>query len=382
MARAILTIYRLLSSQLSSAFFPKGYMLKISSALSRGCVSLATLICAATIAGCGNSTASPTPAVSTNSTLTPKFVPFIPKERVYVSNKGAGTIIAFSLSDSGNVAPENTIGGSNTGLTAPFALAVDADGTIYTANDGSSTVLIFPNGANGNVTPRTLNVQGPTEGIAIDNNGSIYVSSNTLNSIAVYAAGSVGNASPVATISGNNTELSHPTGMAFDTNNNLYVGVINNGLAGLGEFSASAIAAGGIENIAPIATVTDANGTALSQGPAADSNGRIVTGNMCAFGSGIEIFAPGLTSNVAPVQTILSSTPGCTVSYAVDVTSIGFNAPTNNIYALTNAGKAASDFPYAISVFASTANGSVASTTTPISGSNTTFNNPMVIAIH
>src|SRR3989442_13272946 len=64
-------------------------------------------------------------------------------------------------------------------------------------------------------------------GIARDAAGNLYVvnswSSSGSTSITVYAAGASGNATPSATITGNNTGLSGPHGIALDAAGRLYV---------------------------------------------------------------------------------------------------------------------------------------------------------------
>ena len=48
------------------------------------------------------------------------------------------------------------------------------------------------------------------------------------SSITVYAPGATGNASPIATISGNLTDLNNPNGMALDLSGTIYVTSIGN----------------------------------------------------------------------------------------------------------------------------------------------------------
>ena len=94
------------------------------------------------------------------------------------SNCNGNNILVFPANPSGtlNEAPLATITGSNTGLNNPAGIAVDASGMIYVTNTYD----------------------------------------RTFGSITVYAANPSGtlNEAPLATITGSNTGLYFPTGIA------------------------------------------------------------------------------------------------------------------------------------------------------------------------
>src|SRR6266705_3129165 len=91
---------------------------------------------------------------------------------LYVANLLGNSIAVYAAGASGNAAPTATIAGANTGLNAPFGIALDAAGNVYVANHDPNQV----------------------------NSGRI----------TVYAAGASGNATPTATIAGDNTGLANP----------------------------------------------------------------------------------------------------------------------------------------------------------------------------
>src|SRR5260370_19643325 len=91
----------------------------------------------------------------------------------YVANFNGNSATVYAAGATGNATPIATIAGSNTGLTSPQGIAVDAAGRLYVANIAN---------------PYT---------------------------ITIYASGATGNATPAATIAGSNTGLSQPEGIVL-----------------------------------------------------------------------------------------------------------------------------------------------------------------------
>ena len=125
-----------------------------------------------------------------------------------------------------NATPLATIAGSNTGLDAPFGVALDTSGKIYVANisqNSTPSITVYAANPSGtlNVAPlakiagASTGLNGPTS-VAVDASGLIYVG-NSAGSITVYAANPNGtlNEAPIATITGSNTGLSTAGGQAF-----------------------------------------------------------------------------------------------------------------------------------------------------------------------
>ena len=82
-------------------------------------------------------------------------------------------------------------------------------------------VLFFARNANGNVKPAgeisgNNTMLGWPAGIAMDSRNDIYVANTYPQAITIYAAGAEGNVAPIRTISGANTQLNQPTGIAID----------------------------------------------------------------------------------------------------------------------------------------------------------------------
>src|SRR5205807_825576 len=138
---------------------------------------------------------------------------------IYVAIPGQESIVVYAAGASGNATPTVTIAGGNTGLNAPFGIAVDGAGNIYVANIGNNSITVYAAGASGNATP-TATIAGGNTGlnsplrIALDGAGNGDGANERGNvgagSITVYAAGASGNAPPTATIAGGNTELNNP----------------------------------------------------------------------------------------------------------------------------------------------------------------------------
>jgi hypothetical protein len=155
------------------------------------------------------------------------------------------SITVYSLTASGNVAPKRTISGTDTELAQPIGLAVDTvNDEVLVANVSSITVYRrtaggLPGSADANVKPlRTIS--GPKTrllnpaGLAVDpvNNEILVANTSSFSdptdipSITVYgrtAGGLAGsadaNVKPLRTISGADTELVQPIGLAVDTVN-------------------------------------------------------------------------------------------------------------------------------------------------------------------
>jgi sugar lactone lactonase YvrE len=129
---------------------------------------------------------------------------------VYVANTGGASVVGFDPAAKGNVAPVVSIAGSNTGLSRPFALAVDSTGRLLVA-DESAGVLIFSPGANGNVAP-VAHITGLTypAGVVTDGQDNIYVANFSGKSIEEFLPNANGNATPLRTIRGRKTTLKGP----------------------------------------------------------------------------------------------------------------------------------------------------------------------------
>src|SRR5207247_11267666 len=135
----------------------------------------------------------------------------------HAGNSTGSSITAYAPGARGNATPSTTIAGSNAGLSWPWGIARDAVGNLYVVNSwsssGSTSITVYAAGASGNATPSATitgdntGLSGP-HGIALDAAGRLYVANGGSNTITLYAAGPTGNAAPTATTAGANTGLS------------------------------------------------------------------------------------------------------------------------------------------------------------------------------
>ncbi len=274
-------------------------------------------------------------------------------------------VTAYSLGSNGDTSP---LSGSNsaTGLAGPFGIARSSTGNIYVANNDADSVTIYPTGANGNAAPTAtlhLGLSNPT-GIALDSNANIYLANagsltGTSDSIIVIAASSInGNVLVTATITGSATGLNYPTAITLDSSGNIYVA--NSGSLNGGADSITIYPAGSNGNVPPSATISGANtGLTVPWGIAIGPGGNIYVandGSTISASDSVTLYAPGSNGNVQPSATIIGTDTGLESPGGIAVDSGG------NIY-VTNDGALSSN-PDNITVYASGSNGDAIPTNT------------------
>jgi sugar lactone lactonase YvrE len=259
----------------------------------------------------------------------PTAIAFDSNRKAYVANSfngpfsASGSVTVYSPGGYGVAgAPSATIIGSNTGLTSPSGIALDTTGNIYVSNasggsSSSGSVTVYAPGSNGNVTPSATiispDIFDPT-GVAVDSLGSLYVTCSIVMghsigyTVDIFPALSNGNVIPSSMIMGLQTQLSQPSGIALDSQRNIYV-------ANRGSNSVTMFASGSSGNVAPSIVISGSN-TGLSSpiGVGVDSSGNIYVANSTNAGGGIAgsvtVYAAGSNGNVAPIQTISGGDTG------------------------------------------------------------------------
>lgn len=328
---------------------------------------------------------------------------------IYVTNPGNFSVTIYPTGETGNVTPTSTIIGSNTGLFGPRGVAVDKVGEIYVKNYDSS-ITVYSAGATGNATPISTiigsgNVSVGNGPIALDAAGNIYVAYCTLVgtfpnlsctfSVLVYSAGATGNATPIATISGNNTGLDGPDGVAVDKAGKIYV--MNSG-----NNSITVYGPGATGNATPTATIKGSNtGLDSPEGMAVDKEGKIYITNLGPinistnkavlrpFGvavndaandiaaaavanefpnSSVTVYRPGANGNASPIATIRGSNTGLAIPLGVALDKEG------KIYVVNW-------LTPSLTVYRPGATGN-ASPIATIVGSNTSMFNPSSVTVH
>ena len=271
---------------------------------------------------------TPTPTPSPGG---PSPAPANWNDEVFVSNSSANSVTIYRAGTNGNAGPGATIFGTNTNLSAPQGIAVDAACNVYVSNSpGTNGGITVYGGSLGNVAPvRTLaNVSayglfadnarsvlyaaepfalqvdayalgvsvpntplrqitwpamGQPYGVAVDSAGNLYVADRD-GEVFEYGPAANGQTTPISTIVGNATQLSSPSAIALDAHNDIYV--VNGGTNTVTVYSAGAQG-----DIAPISTIGTPSGTIT--GIATDSTGYIFLSVSAAGGGAIYAIAPG-----------------------------------------------------------------------------------------
>ncbi|HLI82174.1 MAG TPA: hypothetical protein VKV03_19435 [Candidatus Binataceae bacterium] len=264
-----------------------------------------------------------------------------------VKDYSPGVITIYSAGSNGNVGPAATIKGSATGLTYPISIALDAAGDIYVGNTSryidrqvnyAASIEMFSAGSSGNAMPSAVIVGSQTNigyphGIAVDSHQNIYETGFRLSqgsefsTINVYPAGSTGNIAPSIVFDAPGPGLSPENAIALDANGNLCVSNIGGGPAGSG--IVTVYAAGSIGEVAPINTITSSStGIKNSQAIAVGAGGRIYVANQ--FANSVGIYAAGSYATGPPIATITGDDTGLNSPF-----SIGLDA-NDDVFVLNN----------------------------------------------
>jgi len=281
------------------------------------------------------------------------------------STAGSGDITSAELTNRSLTYPAAITFGKTYSCTAGTignALYVGTTATptgsirIYTST-GAATAQATITGAN-----TALNAP---QGVAVDASGRVYAANEGANSITVYAPNASGtmNETPVATITGGNTGMNVSQGVALDASGRIYVA--NNGASSVTVYAANP---SGIMNEAPLATIGGATTTLNNPvGVALDTSGYIYVAN--ATGNDIVVFPPNPSGTLNEVPTATISGSNTLIS---NPNGVAIDA-TGRIY-VANYGS------NTVTVYAAHANGNVTPVST-IGGGTTGISHPTGVAL-
>jgi hypothetical protein len=182
-----------------------------------------------------------------------------------------GGVATFSPTATGSVAPESFIlgayqpGGGLSLLSSANNGVWDSAGNVYVNNEFTNVDLgtvIFAPGATGNVAPSGfLNEQA--NGMVFDSSNNLYITTGP--AIGVFAPGATGNDQPIRAIYGNLTQIGIVSGIALDSEDNIYVVSTTESATGLNP-TVLKFAAGANGNVAPVSSFTSTAWTAPDYG--------------------------------------------------------------------------------------------------------------------
>ncbi|HEV2988163.1 MAG TPA: hypothetical protein VG759_06965 [Candidatus Angelobacter sp.] len=212
----------------------------------------------------GNATPGATISGTATLLVSPSYLFLdVANNRLFVANQGGGNVLVFdnATTQTGNVAPTRTIGGSNTRLFSPVDVALDkTKDLLYVADNTAGTIVVFTNGstANGNISPASSLTLGfvPSALFSDGANNRLFVADITNNAVRVFdnASTLTGGVTASRILSGVTTQLNQPTGLQVDNAGRLLVTNSNGGNVTI--YSGAASING---DNAPVATIGGGN---------------------------------------------------------------------------------------------------------------------------
>ncbi len=153
---------------------------------------------------------------------------------------GLKQISVYASAEGSDTSPVRTIAGKRADLDRIRDLAVGPDGSLFVLRSGpmqgGARIQVYPPNAAGDIPPARVIIGPKTEmkqstSIAVDGSGEIYVANDIISqdrvtsaaTITVYAPNATGDAMPIRTITGFDTRMSRPSGIAVAGDGTLYV---------------------------------------------------------------------------------------------------------------------------------------------------------------
>jgi hypothetical protein len=272
---------------------------------------LTTAACLSCLIGCGSGTSNAAAGIL------PEAAPPLAAggaTSLYViqqSAPGANSILQFSATANGSVAPLSTL--TLPAALTPLFVTTDTVGRIYVgttpAAGGAGQILVYAAGASGTAAALQTILGSATLGqgtftspnyLAVDSAGLLYVFDGG-TSISVFAAGANGPATPIRQIVGALTQLTSgpgSTGIAVDQSGYIYVGdpAPSSSLTD----DILVFSPGATGNVAPARVLNVGGSLAAIEGLDVDAAGNLYVAAAGAIG----VFAPGATGRDQPVRTI------------------------------------------------------------------------------
>ncbi len=169
----------------------------------------------------------------------PSGVAVDPASRIFVTNRGNGSVTAYALpatpSPSPTTSPTPTPTPTGSPSPTPTPSSINVPPLLRIA--GSNTGLVTPTG------------------IALDSSNRIYVTDpdNGHGSVRIFAANATGNVAPIGVISGSATQLVNPLDVKLDSGGNIYVS--DSGASGVSSSKVVIFGPNARGNVAPAVTI-------------------------------------------------------------------------------------------------------------------------------
>jgi hypothetical protein len=251
----------------------------------------------------------------------------------YVANQVAGSVTAYAVGASGDVAPGLALAGASTGLSSPTGVVVDVTGRVFVANAGNNSITEYAPEVSGNAAP-TATIAGSLtrlshpQDLALDAAGDLFVT-NLNASVTEYPQGAGGNVAPKARIAGTSTKLSQPAGIVVDASGALRV---SNGNGTVNTYRAGANG-----NVAPVSRLTIGGGAARPFGLSFDPPGDLLVADAAA--AQVDTFAASAAGSGPPLSLLSGAPPALASPVGLDVDVFG------DIFVANRASNSISEYP-------------------------------------